>query len=62
MQKIPTRAPLAMAKLVACVQAGGSQKGYEMEIRSFGACFGTRDLQEGARAFLEKRPPLFQGS
>ncbi|MHB1921921.1 MAG: enoyl-CoA hydratase/isomerase family protein [Chitinophagaceae bacterium] len=62
LQKIQTRAPLAIAKLVACVQSGGSQKGYEMEIQSFGACFGTRDLQEGARAFLEKRPPLFQGS
>ncbi len=27
----------------------------------FAMCFGTEDQKEGARAFLEKRPPVYKG-
>lgn len=36
--------------------------GLELEARSFGALAMTHDLQEGIRAFLEKRKPNFTGN
>jgi enoyl-CoA hydratase len=36
--------------------------GLEMEARSFGALAMTHDLNEGTRAFLEKRKPNFTGN
>jgi enoyl-CoA hydratase/carnithine racemase len=36
--------------------------GLEMEARSFGALALTHDLNEGTRAFLEKRKPNFTGN
>ena len=35
--------------------------GLELERRNFLLLFDTRDQQEGMQAFLEKRPPDFQG-
>jgi enoyl-CoA hydratase/carnithine racemase len=32
-----------------------------LEANLFGVTFGTADMKEGTRAFLEKRPPRFQG-
>lgn len=32
---------------------------YEKDL--FALCFGTEDQKEGARAFLEKRPPVYKG-
>ncbi|OLC68858.1 MAG: hypothetical protein AUH79_02615 [Betaproteobacteria bacterium 13_1_40CM_4_64_4] len=33
----------------------------ETEAASFGACSATDDFVEGVRAFLDKRPPRFDG-
>jgi enoyl-CoA hydratase len=35
--------------------------GMEIENELFAMCFGTQDQKEGARAFLEKRPPNYKG-
>ncbi len=62
LNKILTRAPLAIASAIAAVNAGEKKgvNGFETEIEEFGKCFGTKDLQEGIRAFLEKRKAEFK--
>jgi len=63
LNKILVRAPLAIASAIRAVNAGfaAGVNGYEVEIEEFSKCFGTKDLQEGASAFLEKRKPDFKG-
>lgn len=63
LQKIHGKAPLAIAKVIKCTNAAIDKEldGYEMEINEFAACFATKDLQEGAAAFVEKREPKFKG-
>ena len=59
---IITRAPLAISRCISAANAAiGTERGYEMEIESFGDCFDTDDMKEGAAAFLEKRKPRFVG-
>lgn len=63
LEKIHAKAPLAIAKVVKCVNAALDNEldGYETEIKEFGKCFGTKDQQEGAEAFIQKRAANFTG-
>ena len=69
LQLIQTKAPLAVGKIIECVNIAvlsdsaytNGKSGYEKEVEAFGECFGTNDMQEGTTAFLEKRKPVFTG-
>lgn len=63
MNKIKQQAPIAIAKIIHCVNAhyDKTMDGYQEEIKSFGECFVTEDFKEGTIAFLNKRKPLFTG-
>jgi enoyl-CoA hydratase len=64
LQKIHTKAPLAVARVIKCANAAldNDLDGYELELNEFGACFATKDMQEGAEAFIQKRPAKFIGN
>lgn len=62
-KKIASKGPVAIAKSIEAVNAGYDfeQKGYEAEMKNFGACADTNDFKEGTNAFVEKRPAKFSG-
>jgi enoyl-CoA hydratase len=59
---INTKAPLAVAKSIACINAAVVTSGYAIETKLFGECFDTADKNEGVTAFLEKRKAEFTGA
>src|ERR1700748_2003357 len=63
MQKIQTKAPLAVGKIISLVNeaATASQTGLSNEVKAFGESLGTEDKKEGTAAFLEKRAASFIG-
>lgn len=63
MEKIKTKAPLALSGVIASINAYYSKgvDGFTTEVDEFGKCFATADFKEGATAFLEKRTANFTG-
>lgn len=62
--KIKTKAPMAIAGVIRCVNAYYEKRadGNHIEINEFGNFFGSEDFIEGTQAFLEKRPANFRGN
>jgi enoyl-CoA hydratase len=57
-------APLAIRACLEAVTRGQDlplAEGLKLEAELFSRLFSTADMREGTRAFLEKRPPIFQG-
>ncbi|MFN7134818.1 MAG: enoyl-CoA hydratase-related protein [Myxococcales bacterium] len=63
-KKIASKGPLAVGYAKRTVEYGADadlRSANELEQQGFGLLFGTEDLKEGMKAFLEKRPAKFQG-
>lgn len=62
-EKIATKAPFAIAKIIKTVNAYFAEDtdGFSTEVNAFGECCATDDFQEGAAAFVEKRKAVFAG-
>lgn len=63
MNKIVSKSPFALANIIKSVNAGFGfeNAGYLVESEGFAACATTNDFQEGTKAFIEKRQPVFTG-
>jgi enoyl-CoA hydratase len=63
-KKIIEKAPLAVKYCMEAIERGlemPQEEGLFLEATLFGVCCATEDMREGTKAFLEKRPPNFQG-
>ena len=56
---IAANSPMGISKAIKAVNLSDTEKGYEVEIQSFGELFDMADKNEGVAAFLEKRKPNF---
>lgn len=63
LEKIATKAPIAIAKVIESVNAyfEAGTDGFAKEVAAFGECCATDDFREGAAAFVEKRKADFKG-
>jgi enoyl-CoA hydratase len=63
-EKIASRGPLAVAAAKRAMHEGANlplPQALALETELFGSLFATADRREGMQAFLEKRPPKFEG-
>lgn len=63
-EKIASNGPLAVKLVKEAVHRGLNldlDSGCAMESQIFGLCFSTSDQKEGMGAFIEKRPPRYEG-
>ena len=61
---ILANAPIAVALAMDAVDVGiscGQEEGLRFESAAFGLAASTSDRQEGTKAFIERRPPVFTG-
>jgi len=64
LKRIFSNAPVAVNYSLEAVNKGmetSQTEGLSLEASLFGLCAGTEDKKEGTQAFLQKRPPQFQG-
>jgi enoyl-CoA hydratase len=64
LRTVLAQGPQAVACVLEAVDAGyemGTPEALLLEANHFGLLSSTADMQEGMRAFLEKRPARFQG-
>ena len=64
MKQIVSKGPVALQRCIEAVNRGLDtciDDGMEIEADLFGKIFNTEDKNEGLKAFIEKRPPNFQG-
>lgn len=63
-RKIAAKGPIAVAMAKRCIRQGADadlRVGCALEQQAFAALFGSEDMREGTKAFLEKRPAKFTG-
>ena len=62
-EKIATKAPIAITKTIECVNVffKGNYDGFAIEAEEFGTLSETEDFKEGATAFVERRKANFKG-
>jgi enoyl-CoA hydratase len=62
--KLAALSPFALAQLKSALNIAvdaDTESASQAEIKAFALCYSTQDKEEGAKAFLEKRKPVFTG-